>query len=84
MVTTGVFGIGLVLGSFDQMQVQAVLTLANDDGFLGQRDLGVGDVSQVGHEHALPHGRTLGALHVLYVENFLGESLVEHPRLDFE
>ncbi len=80
----GVLGIGLVLGAVDQVQVQAVLTFADHDGFLGQGDFRIGGVAQVGHEDALPHGRALGALYVLYIENFFGKSFVENPGLDFE
>ena len=84
LVVTGVFGVGLVSGTVDQVQVQAVLAFADHDGFLGERDLGIGGIAQIGHEHALPHGGTLGALHVLHVEDDFGESFVEHSRLDFE
>ena len=73
-----------MLGSVDQMQVQTVLSFADDDGFPGQRDLWVGGVGEVGHEDALPHGGALRGLHVLYVENVLGESFVENSRLNFE
>ncbi len=68
----------------DQVQVQAVLTFADDDAFLGQRYFRIGGVAQVGHEDALPQGRALSALHVLHIENYFGKSFVEDAGLDFE
>ena len=81
---TRVLGVGHVFGSVDQVEVETVLTFADHDGFLGQGNGGVGGVAQVRHEYTLPHGRTLRRLHVLHIENFLGESFVEDPGLDFE
>src|ERR1700686_3059420 len=66
------------------MQVQTILTFADYDPFPGESDFGIGGVAKIGHEQALPHGRALSALHVLHVENFSGESLVENSWLDFE
>src|SRR5579862_219873 len=66
------------------MKVQAVGALADDNAFLGQRDLRVRRIRDVGHEDALPHRGPLGALYVLHVENVLGESFIEHTRLDFK
>src|ERR1700722_17433019 len=66
------------------MQVQTILTFADYDPFPGESDFGIGSVTEIGHEQAFPHGRALSALHVLNVENFSGESLVENSRLDFE
>jgi hypothetical protein len=79
-----VLGVGHVFGAVDQVQVQAVLTFADDDRFLGQGDRWVGGVAQVRHEDTLPNGCALGRLHVLHIENFFGESFVENSRLDFE
>ena len=84
LVVAGILGIGLMLRSIDHVQVQAVLTFADDDGFLGQRDLGVGGVAEIRHEHALPHGGALRSLHILDIENLLRKSLVENAGLDFE
>ena len=81
---TGVFRVGLVSGTVDQVQVEAVLAFADDDALLGERDLGIGGVAEIGHEHALPHSGSLGALDVLHIEDDLGESFVEDARLDLE
>ncbi len=84
LVVAGIFGIGFVLGSVDQVEVEAVLPFADHDGFPRERDLGVGGVAEVGHEDALPYGGALGVLHVLNVEDFLGESFIKNAGLNLE
>src|SRR6266496_3014309 len=66
------------------MQVQAVLALADDNGFAGQGNLWIRSVGEVRHEDALPNSGALGGLHVLHVKNFLGKSFIKDSRLDLK
>ncbi len=71
-------------GTVDQVQVETILAFADDDAFFGERDAGIGGVSEVGHEDAFPQGRPLRILHVLHVEDDFGESFIEDARLNLE
>ena len=80
----GIFGIGFMLGTVDQMEVQAVGAFADDHAFLCQGDFRVGGLGEVGHEDVFPDGGPLGTFHILNVQNVLRKSFVENARLYFE
>ena len=84
LIMIGLLGIGLVARAVNQMQVEAVFAFADHDAFFGQGHAWIGGIGDVGQEDALPHGGPLRAVHVLHVEDGLGEAFVENSRTDFE
>jgi hypothetical protein len=80
----GLREIGFVRGAVDQVQVQAVLSLGDEDAFVSQRDARIGGIGNVGEKHALPHRGALGCMHVLHIQHDLGEPFIEHSGLHFK
>ncbi len=83
LVMVGLRGIGFVGRTFFQVQVQAILTLGNENAFAGQRDAWIGGIGDVCEKHSIPNGSSLGAVHVLHVEHEFGKTFIEHARLHF-
>ena len=65
------------------MQVQSILAFGNEDSFLGQCDGRIGWIRDVGEKNIVPDCATLRAVHILHVEDELGEAFVENAGLHF-
>src|SRR5579871_1907868 len=77
-------GIGFMLGTVDEMKMQAVRALAHDDPFSRQSNAGIGGVGEVGHEDAFPECCSLGAFHIVYIQHHFREALVKDAWLNLK